>query len=136
MHPAGLFVLALLAPSAEPASPQSYEVHRGLTYAERDGVALLADVYQPTGSEIRPAVLCIHGGAWVAGNKNQMAMVARRLAECGMVAVTVFHESRRTEKIGRVWPIPGPGAQPLRCFAGPNALGQSKRDTGVSPAFR
>jgi len=34
-------------------------------------------------------VLCVHGGAWAGGNKNQMRHVAERLAQAGYVAVSI-----------------------------------------------
>jgi hypothetical protein len=56
---------------ATPSPPVPAEkVERGVTYCERDGVALQMDVYQPeTGEGARPAVLFLHAGAWVMGDK-------------------------------------------------------------------
>jgi len=76
---------ALPALAAEP----SYETIRSLVYAPREDEPLRADVYRPAGKGPFPGVLCVHGGAWTVGNKNQMAAIARQLAEAGYTAVTI-----------------------------------------------
>ena len=76
---------ALPALAAEP----SYETIRNLVYAPREDGPLQADVYRPTGKGPFPGVLCVHGGAWTVGNRNQMAGIARQLAEAGYTAVTI-----------------------------------------------
>ncbi len=64
-----------------------------VTYVERDGKPLLADVMIPKaeGTTISkfPAVLLIHGGAWRAGNKTHLRFVGKMLAEHGYVAVMI-----------------------------------------------
>lgn len=70
--------------------PESgYQVVRGLAYARRGERVLLADVYRPKGAEPHPAVLCIHGGAWIAGNRTQPSIIAQFLANRGYVAVAI-----------------------------------------------
>ena len=54
-----------------------------MTYAERDGGPLKADVLTPEGDGPFPAVLVVHGGAWMTGNKAQLMRVANMLAEHG-----------------------------------------------------
>lgn len=85
---AALFaILPAWLTAAEPA----YEVIRNVTYVERDSGPLRADVYRPTGKGPFPAVLVIHGGAWMSGNKNQLTSIAERLAESGYTAVAIAY---------------------------------------------
>lgn len=41
-------------------------------YKEKDGVSISADVYRPTGTEDRPVVVWIHGGALIVGSRTQV----------------------------------------------------------------
>lgn len=77
-----------LAAAESPAAP-TFTVQRDIVYAEKDGATLLADVYRPAGDEPRPAVLVVHGGAWIVGNKTQLGFAARRLAQQGFVAMAI-----------------------------------------------
>ena len=52
---------------------------------------LLADVYLPASSGVRPAVLVIHPGAWRSGSRRDVGHIARRFAEAGFVAVAPDH---------------------------------------------
>ncbi len=47
------------------------------------------DLYLPESSGPKPAVMLIHGGAWVLGDKGQMRRMARRLARSGYAAASV-----------------------------------------------
>jgi acetyl esterase len=44
---------------------------RDVTYREVDGVHLTLDVHVPDGSGLFPAAILVHGGGWVAGDKQQ-----------------------------------------------------------------
>lgn len=75
------------------------------------------DVFFPAGHEpgksaARPSVLCIHGGAWRAGRKEDMAPFAQALAEKGYVCVSIsyrlFDPVKRPENI---WPAQYDDAQ-------------------------
>jgi triacylglycerol lipase len=66
-----------------------YEIVRRLPYVRRGNRDLLADVYRPLVQGPHPAVLCLHGGAWIAGNRSQPATIARFLAARGYVAVSI-----------------------------------------------
>jgi acetyl esterase/lipase len=89
-----LFVFAALAAifaARSQAAEPTYEVIRNVTYVERDSGPLRADVYRPTGKGPFPAVLVIHGGAWMSGNKNQLASIAETLAGHGYTAVAIAY---------------------------------------------
>lgn len=65
------------------------ETIRDVVYAQREDGPLRADVYRPAGEGPFPGVLCVHGGAWMSGSKNQIAGIARRLAAAGYTAVSI-----------------------------------------------
>ena len=67
----------------------SFETIRDLVYSAEEDGRMRADVYRPTGEGPFPCVLCVHGGAWTVGNKNQIAGIARRLAAAGYTAVAI-----------------------------------------------
>ncbi|MEI2697098.1 MAG: alpha/beta hydrolase [Microthrixaceae bacterium] len=59
--------------------------------------SLKLDVYMPLGDpapgELRPAVLQIHGGAWVLGSKNEQGIpLLNHLASCGWVGFNVDYQ--------------------------------------------
>lgn len=65
------------------------EVVRDVTYVERQGQPLKADVYMPPGDGPFPGVLVVHGGGWRAGSKNPFHHFADRLAEAGFTSVAI-----------------------------------------------
>jgi acetyl esterase/lipase len=86
-----ILLLIPLACAASQASLEegAFDVRRGVVYARPDGVELHADVYLPTTSGPRPAVLVVHGGSWTRGGRGRMESVAERLALAGYVAVNI-----------------------------------------------
>lgn len=65
---------------------------RDVVYGKAGDVDLKLDLAVPTrGSGPFPAVVCIHGGAWQAGKKEDLEFLARYLAEQGYVAATVSY---------------------------------------------
>ncbi len=83
---AGLRTAPAQAPVNRPR-PEAPTVTHDLEYAQRDDGALRADVYRPALPGLRPAILVVHPGAWVSGDKTQVARIARQLASRGYVAV-------------------------------------------------
>src|SRR6266511_3133245 len=84
---AALVTAGLAAPAG---AGQGVSVKRDVTYRTADGEQLGLDVYQPaTKGNGRPAVVVIHGGAWVHGDKEWFAQQANQLAERGFVAFSV-----------------------------------------------
>ncbi len=77
------------APSfIDPSIPLDQELD--ITYVERSGKPLKLDLYAPKGLQRPvPVVVCIHGGGWFAGNKEQFGNFARYYAQQGFVAVSV-----------------------------------------------
>ena len=87
---AGLAV-AMLAPQFAIGADEPFETHYDVVYAERDGVQLAADVYIPREGGLHPGVLVVHGGAWMMGDRDQLAEIARRLASSGFTAVAISY---------------------------------------------
>jgi len=73
------------------AFAEPIEIERGVQYSVVQGTKLAADVYRPRGEGPYPGILVVHGGAWMTGNRNQLAGVAKRLAESGYVAVAISY---------------------------------------------
>ncbi|GIW05370.1 MAG: hypothetical protein KatS3mg060_0175 [Dehalococcoidia bacterium] len=92
-------VIAGIAPSgaAPPAGPRdSVAVTRNIRYGEAPTAAgmkaLLADLYQPSGGSVsRPAVILVHGGGFVQGDKTnpQWVQHCRSLATRGYVCLSI-----------------------------------------------
>jgi acetyl esterase/lipase len=78
----------LEALSARPAiRPDKVRVERNIVFRRVAGRQLKLDVYRPrTDGERRPAILQIHGGAWVIGDKREQGLpLLRHLAAHGWV---------------------------------------------------
>jgi acetyl esterase/lipase len=64
----------------------------GIEYANPDGQHLQLNLARPAGQGApRPAVLCIHGGGFRAGNRERWDDLCKRLAARGYVAATVTY---------------------------------------------
>ncbi len=78
--------------SSVPAVVTDYAVVRDIVFTPSDWPqALQADVYVPEGKGSFPAVLLIHGGGWKAGDRKQVASLAKRIAERGYVVVNTTY---------------------------------------------
>ena len=61
-----------------------------MQFATVDGVPLLADAYVPdTAARRRPALVLVHGGSWLGGDRGSMGEEAGWLAQRGYVTFTV-----------------------------------------------
>ena len=79
-----------------PFSPSRREVHvdRDITFRRVAGRKLKLDVFQPTApsknGDLRPAIIQIHGGAWIIGDKSEQALpLLNHLAANGWVGFNV-----------------------------------------------
>ena len=86
-------VLGWVASAAAMAQPVATKTT--YTYATTQGVALKADIYSTATSpygQRRPAVVFVHGGSWVCGNRDAFGALPRQMAESyGAVAITVSY---------------------------------------------
>jgi acetyl esterase/lipase len=85
----------VLALSMAPAS-----VDMDVVYDRPGGTPVHMDIYKPAHAGDRPAVVVIHGGGWMSGNKKDMAQFCEKLAERGYVAATVQYRLAPAHK----WP--------------------------------
>ena len=79
----GLYVWASNTP-ADPAPPVRHE--NDVVFARLTDETLKLDLALPAGDGPFPAVVCIHGGGWVGGSRQQMAGTIESLAKRGFVA--------------------------------------------------
>jgi acetyl esterase/lipase len=93
-----LVLAALLAATASVAAPladfMSAPAPESLVYAERSGRPLHAHVFRPADlppGEARPAIVWIHGGAWIGGNPDGFMPHARYFASRGLVGVNLTY---------------------------------------------
>src|SRR5687768_5217391 len=73
-----------------------------VVYARVAGEELAMDIYQPAAlsREPRPAVVALHGGAWMSGTRKHMARICEAIAAQGMVAATASYRLAPKHK----WP--------------------------------
>ncbi|MFM7927281.1 MAG: hypothetical protein ACKO9Q_06160, partial [Pirellula sp.] len=76
------------------SGPSRVKVHFDVSYCEQNDPLQVADVYMPPAGDIEhqaryPAILAIHGGAWVAGDKRFDALHCRKMAEQGYVVMAI-----------------------------------------------
>jgi acetyl esterase/lipase len=63
---------------------------------------LCVDVYLPTNAGMHPALLCLHGGAWLRGSQKQYKSWGPWLAERGYAVVAVDY--RLSSQVSPAWP--------------------------------
>jgi len=63
---------------------------------------LCVDIYQPAGAGLYPALLCLHGGAWLRGDQKLYKSWGPWLAERGYAVVAVDY--RLSSQISPAWP--------------------------------
>jgi acetyl esterase/lipase len=84
----GAFVAAQVPRQAAPPARPRPVLEPGLVFAQAGDATLRLDLARPAGGEGPfPAVVCLHGGGWVAGDRKQMAQTIEVLARRGYVAV-------------------------------------------------
>lgn len=77
-------------------------VDRDVVYSQPEGEKLQMDIYRPQtlSDGLKPAVVVIHGGAWVSGKRQDMAAMCESLAKEGFLAATVSYRLAPKHK----WP--------------------------------
>ena len=79
--------LAHLIGDAEENSHSPVKKWEDVTFISHSTGDLLLDVFRSDNKQIRPAILCLHGGFWAKGSKKFMHPLALGLVEKGYVAV-------------------------------------------------
>jgi acetyl esterase/lipase len=81
--------LVLAAPAVAQPPRQNVLLERNVTFAKAGDTELKLDLAMPNDKEGPfPAIVCIHGGGWVGGDRRQMALTIGVLAARGYVAIT------------------------------------------------
>jgi len=90
-----------LAVAALAQAPPGVSVEKDVTYGRAGGVDLKLDLAEPAASTGPvPAIMCIHGGAWMSGSKNDYDPTIRQFAAEGYVAAAIEYRFAPTHK----WP--------------------------------
>ena len=96
-----LLALSVILPAgaATAQSPASGStVKTAIKFGEPNGIPLYLDAYQPAGTGPFGAIILVHGGGWQFGERENLAQVARYLADNGLAAFTVDY--RRSNRHG------------------------------------
>jgi acetyl esterase/lipase len=99
-----LFCTGILAAQSVPAAGDPEQPPRSYVYREVDGQKLNAYMFPPQGvkkGKPTAAILCFHGGGWVAGSAEWTAKEAKRFAALGLMAVTIDYRLSQ----GKITPI-------------------------------
>jgi pectinesterase len=137
---AASFVAAATPGAGKPATPSgpaakaaylspellaSLESHPNLAYAKRGDQELQLDLFRPKDRAGNlPGIVCIHGGGWWKGKREDHADLARALAARGFVTVTITYRLSGEE------PFP---AQIDDCKAAVRWLRAHAAEYGVDP---
>ncbi|MDQ2986414.1 MAG: alpha/beta hydrolase [Armatimonadota bacterium] len=103
----------LLALVIAPAS-----VDMNVIYGSPGGAPLAMDIYKPTQPGPRPAVVVIHGGGWISGDRKDMSKFCEQLVENGFVVANVQYRLAPKHK----WPAMLDDVQSAVRFLRRNAL--------------
>jgi acetyl esterase/lipase len=88
--------------SMSDSKSSSVEIRLDLPYGGGPAGDLCVDVYLPTSAEMHPALLCLHGGAWLRGSQRQYKSWGPWLAERGYAVVAVDY--RLSSQVSPAWP--------------------------------
>ena len=80
----------------------SVQVRLDVPYGGGPQGNLCVDQYLPTSAGIHPALLCLHGGAWLRGSQRQYKSWGPWLAERGYAVVAVDY--RLSSQVSPAWP--------------------------------
>jgi acetyl esterase/lipase len=70
--------------------PQQFDVAiEDIAYQHHGGAALLARLYRPVGHQATVAVVDVHGGAWVVGDRTQHQAMDQAMAAHGVLVASV-----------------------------------------------
>lgn len=81
--------VALAQDAAKKAKAPKVTIKKDIVYAQSGGQDLHLDLAQPAGDGPFPAIVCIHGGSWRQGTKEQFGPLPKRLAQKGYVVISI-----------------------------------------------
>ncbi len=87
-----IILITLLVVTPLHAGDAKIKTEKKLVYGKGDDVDLELDLAMPAdGKGPFPAIVCLHGGGWKAGNRKDLAALTEHFAKNGFVAVTVSY---------------------------------------------
>lgn len=93
------FALALSAAYSVHAQDAKVKTEKNIVFGKGGEVNLELDLAMPAeGKGPFPAVVCVHGGGWKAGNRQQLNALTDVLAKHNFVAITVSYRFAPTHK--------------------------------------
>lgn len=78
--------------------PEDVEFQKGLVYSKYGEREMHVDLFKPKRKGKFPAVIIVHGGAWITGHYTMENPLAIALAKLGYVAITVEHRLSNEKK--------------------------------------
>jgi acetyl esterase/lipase len=88
-----LIFAATTALAAEPVAPV---VQEAVTYRVVDGDEMKLDVAVPADDRLHPAIIFLHGGAWITGDRSRFREEIELAARRGYVGATVSYHLAKT----------------------------------------
>jgi acetyl esterase/lipase len=83
-----LLLAAVVPATANPQDSSRIVMERDLVFATVAGRELKLNLARPRGEGRFPVVVCLHGGGWVGGDRQQMEQTIKALAARGFAAVS------------------------------------------------
>lgn len=82
---------------------------RDLFYASYGEKKLHLDWFRPAGEDVLPAVVVVHGGGWIGGQRSSFETIAKDIALAGFVAVNMEYRKKldEAEVMNRFAIVPG-----------------------------
>jgi acetyl esterase/lipase len=88
----GFVAIGTAACNRPPAGFYETQLHADVAYVQRGDQSLCMDIVEPIGAEApRPAVLLLHGGGWILGDRSYELAMARFLGTMGYTAATASY---------------------------------------------
>lgn len=78
--------------------PADVEFQKGLVYAKYGEREMHVDLFKPKRKGKFPAIIIVHGGAWITGHYTMENPLAIALAQLGYVTITVEHRLSNEKK--------------------------------------
>jgi acetyl esterase/lipase len=75
------------------------QIKSGIAYANHDGVELLGDLYLPKGAKAAPALVAVHGGAWIQGARSAFQYWGPYLAARGIALFAISYRLATKSKM-------------------------------------
>jgi acetyl esterase/lipase len=81
-------------------TPETFETRKGVVYANHDGVELAGDLYLPKGAGARPApaLVAVHGGAWIGGSRGAFQYWGPYLAARGTALFAISYRLAQKDR--------------------------------------